>query len=127
MATSVPPIAIIHSPARARPHQASDALELQRKWGAALMCDPYHNRTSPGTTSIAACAEMKCTETPFEALWLIDIEPFEDARECSAVSWTPEAFAARGLHADIAQCNVAWSHLRGMLRACTFSAPRSKR
>jgi dTDP-4-dehydrorhamnose 3,5-epimerase len=63
---------------------------------------------------------MKFTETPFEGLWLIDIEPFEDARGFFAVTWTPDAFTSRGLDPTLVQCNLAFNHRRGTIRGMHF-------
>jgi dTDP-4-dehydrorhamnose 3,5-epimerase len=63
---------------------------------------------------------MKFTETPLQGAWLIDIEPFEDARGFFAVTWTPDAFTSRGLDPALVQCNLAFNHRRGTIRGMHF-------
>lgn len=63
---------------------------------------------------------MIFTETPLEGAFLIEPERFEDNRGFFALSWSARDFAARGLNAHLAECNISFNHRKGTLRGLHF-------
>src|SRR4051794_19047261 len=63
---------------------------------------------------------MKFTATDLPGVFVIDLEPITDERGFFARSWCQEEFAAHGLDAKLAQCNVSYNHLRGTLRGMHY-------
>jgi len=67
------------------------------------------------------------TETRIPGAWICNIEPIRDDRGFFATTWLPEEFAARGLDARLAQCNLAVSTKTGTLRGMHFQrAPHAQ-
>jgi dTDP-4-dehydrorhamnose 3,5-epimerase len=60
------------------------------------------------------------TETRIPGAWIVDITPISDDRGFFAMTWEADAFAARGLDASFAQCNLAFNHRKGTLRGLHF-------
>jgi len=60
------------------------------------------------------------TETRIPGAWIVDITPIHDRRGFFAMTWVAEEFAARGLDASLAQCNLAFNHKQGTLRGLHF-------
>jgi dTDP-4-dehydrorhamnose 3,5-epimerase len=63
---------------------------------------------------------MIFTETPLRGAFLVEPEKFEDSRGFFALSWSERDFAARGLNAHLAECNISFNHKRGTLRGMHF-------
>ena len=63
---------------------------------------------------------MTFTETRIPGAWIVDITPIHDHRGFFAMTWEAEEFAARGLDASLAQCNLAFNHRQGTLRGLHF-------
>jgi dTDP-4-dehydrorhamnose 3,5-epimerase len=60
------------------------------------------------------------TETRIPGAWIVDITPIRDDRGFFAMTWEAGAFAAHGLDASFAQCNLAFNHRKGTLRGLHF-------
>jgi len=58
--------------------------------------------------------------TALPGAFIVRMERFEDERGSFARSWCREEFLARGLNAELAQCNVSYNRLRGTLRGMHF-------
>ena len=65
---------------------------------------------------------MRFTPLPLAGAWLIGLEPRADDRGFFARTWCREEFAAHGLDADLAQCNLSWNARRGTLRGLHWQA-----
>src|SRR5215510_7411873 len=63
---------------------------------------------------------MIFTETELNGAFLIELEPFEDARGFFALSWSENEFAARGLDSRFVECNVSFNHKKGTLRGMHY-------
>lgn len=59
---------------------------------------------------------MKLREAEIPGVWTIEVEPFVDARGSFARTFDAEAFAAHGIDARIAQCDLSRNPQRGTLR-----------
>jgi len=59
---------------------------------------------------------MIFTETAIDGLFIVDIEPHSDDRGMFARSFDAEEFAARGMEATVAQCNISFNHHAGTVR-----------
>ncbi len=66
---------------------------------------------------------MKFVETPLSGAFVIDLEQLEDSRGFFARAFCVQEFAAHGLNATVAQCNVSFNHKRGTLRGMHFQVP----
>lgn len=66
---------------------------------------------------------MIFSRTPLEGAYVIDLERREDDRGFFARSFCREEFAAHGLDATVAQCNVSFNARRGTLRGMHYQAP----
>ncbi len=66
---------------------------------------------------------MIFSETGLPGSWIIDIDPIEDDRGFFARSFCQEEFAAHGLDANLAQCNISYNHTRGTLRGMHYQKP----
>jgi dTDP-4-dehydrorhamnose 3,5-epimerase len=62
-------------------------------------------------------------ETGLSDSWIIDIEPMDDDRGFFARSFCQEEFAAHGLDANLAQCNISYNHTRGTIRGMHYQQP----
>jgi dTDP-4-dehydrorhamnose 3,5-epimerase len=68
---------------------------------------------------------MKFIPTTLEGAFLLDLEPREDARGFFARSFCRKEFESRGLVGDVAQCNVAFTALKGTVRGMHYEVPPS--
>jgi len=66
---------------------------------------------------------MLFTPTRLADAWIVDIEQRHDERGFFARSWCREEFAAHGLVAELAQCNLSGSSRRGTVRGMHFQQP----
>lgn len=65
---------------------------------------------------------MKFTPTDLPGAYLVEIEPIADERGFFARAWDGEAFAAQGLNAALAQCNISFNRRKGTLRGMHYQA-----
>jgi len=63
------------------------------------------------------------TETPVDGAYVIDVEPFEDARGIFARTWCAQELRERGLESHIEQCSTSFNRARGTLRGLHYQAP----
>ena len=66
---------------------------------------------------------MIFVELALKGAFLIEPERLEDERGFFARTFCAAEFAARGLRATIAQCNVSYNRRRGTLRGLHYQAP----
>jgi len=66
---------------------------------------------------------MLFQETPLPGAYVIELEKIEDERGFFARSWCLNEFAARGLDANLAQCNVSFNKRKGTLRGLHYQVP----
>lgn len=66
---------------------------------------------------------MIFTELELKGVWVIEAERLNDERGFFARTFCADEFAAHGLNAAIAQCNVSYNARRGTLRGLHFQAP----
>ena len=59
---------------------------------------------------------MQITETVFEGVRLIRLDPFSDERGSFARTYSKDFFREHGLNIDPVECNVVWNGERGVLR-----------
>jgi dTDP-4-dehydrorhamnose 3,5-epimerase len=70
---------------------------------------------------------MKLEATKLGEVFVIEVEPFEDARGFFARSWSEREFAARGLNTQLAEGNISFSKRAGTLRGMHLqSAPHAQ-
>lgn len=67
------------------------------------------------------CA-MILTETKLKGAFIIEPQKFADARGFFARSWSREEFEARGLNAELAECNISYNNQKGTLRGMHYQA-----
>ena len=65
---------------------------------------------------------MRFLETGLAGLLVVEPERREDARGFFARTWCRDEALARGLRADVAQCNVSFNRRRGTLRGMHYQA-----
>ncbi|MHC5009543.1 MAG: dTDP-4-dehydrorhamnose 3,5-epimerase [Planctomycetota bacterium] len=65
---------------------------------------------------------MRFEATAVEGVFVVELEPIEDDRGFFARTWCREAFAARGLNPDLAQCSISFNRRRGTLRGMHYQA-----
>ena len=65
---------------------------------------------------------MKFIETPLADLYVIEVEPIEDARGFFARSFCTREFRSHGLQHAIAQCNISFNEKPATLRGLHFQA-----
>ena len=65
---------------------------------------------------------MKFTPASLPGVWVIDLEPREDARGFLARTYCEQEFAAHGLNTRWPQCNLTLTKSRGMIRGMHFQA-----
>jgi dTDP-4-dehydrorhamnose 3,5-epimerase len=65
---------------------------------------------------------MVFTETGLNGAFIVDLERLEDDRGFFARSWCRREFEARGLNADLVQCNVSLNRAKGTLRGLHYQA-----
>jgi dTDP-4-dehydrorhamnose 3,5-epimerase len=65
---------------------------------------------------------VRFEETPLPGVWVIEIEPLGDERGWFARTFDAEELRARGLDANVVQCNASFSHRRGTLRGMHYQA-----
>ena len=63
---------------------------------------------------------MKLAQTPLAGLYVIELDRLADERGFFARSFCAREFAALGLDARVAQCNVSFNEKRGTLRGLHF-------
>lgn len=63
---------------------------------------------------------MIFTETRIPGVWTVDIAAIHDDRGFFAMTWAAAEFAARGLDASLAQCNMAFSRRKGTCRGLHY-------
>ena len=69
---------------------------------------------------------MIYTPSSVPGAWIMDVEPIHDQRGFFAMTWLPEELRERGMDPALAQCNLAFNHKRGTLRALQSDrTPRS--
>ena len=66
---------------------------------------------------------MQFTETRIQGAYIIDAAPFRDERGFFALTWARDTFVARGLNADLAQCNLSYNYRKGTVRGMHWQAP----
>jgi dTDP-4-dehydrorhamnose 3,5-epimerase len=66
---------------------------------------------------------MRFVATPLDRVWVVEIEPVEDARGFFARTWCAREFAEHGLDPRLAQCSVSWNRTRGTVRGMHFQRP----
>jgi dTDP-4-dehydrorhamnose 3,5-epimerase len=66
---------------------------------------------------------MRFTPTPIPGAYVIELEPIEDERGFFARAFCQAEFAAHGLEAAVAQCNVSYNRTKGTLRGLHYQAP----
>ena len=66
---------------------------------------------------------MIFTAIPLEGAFVIEPEPFEDARGVFVRTWCQREFEARGLETRIAQCSTSWNKRKGTLRGMHYQVP----
>jgi dTDP-4-dehydrorhamnose 3,5-epimerase len=62
------------------------------------------------------------TAAPIPGVFVVQIEPLPDARGFFARAWCREEFAAVGLEADLAQCNISFAQRAGTVRGMHYQA-----
>lgn len=65
---------------------------------------------------------MIFTETKLKGAFIVELEKFEDERGFFALSWSEEAFGARGLDSSLVECNVSFNKKKGTLRGMHYQA-----
>jgi dTDP-4-dehydrorhamnose 3,5-epimerase len=65
------------------------------------------------------------SETPLAGAFVIDLEPHADERGFFARTFCRREFEARGLNAQVAQCNTSFNHKAGTLRGMHYQKPPS--
>ena len=63
---------------------------------------------------------MKFTPTPLAGAWLVELEPIADDRGWFARSFDADEFAARGIDAEVVQCNASFNARAGTLRGLHY-------
>lgn len=63
---------------------------------------------------------MRFRETRLKGAFLIDLDLIEDDRGYFSRSFCQREFVARGLKAEVAQCNVSFNRAKGTLRGMHF-------
>ena len=70
---------------------------------------------------------MIFTETKLKGAYLVEAERFADERGFFARTWSAHEFAAQGLDARLAECNVSFNHKQGTLRGMHYQiAPHAQ-
>lgn len=65
---------------------------------------------------------MRFVETPLPGVWVIELDLVEDDRGWFARTFDVAEFAARGLDANVVQCNASFNARRGTLRGMHYQA-----
>lgn len=65
---------------------------------------------------------MKFIETSLTDLYVVDLEPIEDARGFFARSYCVSEFQAHGFEPTVAQCNISFNEKAATLRGLHFQA-----
>jgi dTDP-4-dehydrorhamnose 3,5-epimerase len=65
---------------------------------------------------------MRFAQTPLPGAWVIDVDPLADDRGWFARTFDQAEFAARGLRADVVQCNASFNVRRDTLRGLHYQA-----
>jgi dTDP-4-dehydrorhamnose 3,5-epimerase len=66
---------------------------------------------------------MKLEQLPLDGAFAVAPEPHEDERGFFARIWSSVEFAERGLAADLAECSLSFTPLRGTLRGLHYQIP----
>lgn len=66
---------------------------------------------------------MVITETELKGAFVIELEPFEDARGFFARAWSDYEFEAAGLNAHFVESNVSFNKTKGTLRGMHYQLP----
>jgi dTDP-4-dehydrorhamnose 3,5-epimerase len=70
---------------------------------------------------------MVYTPSRVAGAWVIDITAIQDARGFFAMTFLPDELRERGMNPALAQCNLAFNHVRGTLRGMHFQkAPHAQ-
>jgi dTDP-4-dehydrorhamnose 3,5-epimerase len=70
---------------------------------------------------------MVFTETSLKGAYVIDLDRLEDERGFFARSFCQKEFAAHGMKAHIAQCNISFNQQKGTIRGMHFQrAPKAE-
>jgi dTDP-4-dehydrorhamnose 3,5-epimerase len=65
---------------------------------------------------------MIFNKTPFEGIYLIDVERHQDERGFFARTWCWKDFEEHGLNPRVVQCNLSYNKMRGTLRGMHYQA-----
>jgi len=65
---------------------------------------------------------MRFLEAELAGAWIVDLEPIADERGWFARSFDRDEFRARGMAAEIHQCNISFNAHRGTLRGMHYQA-----
>jgi dTDP-4-dehydrorhamnose 3,5-epimerase len=65
---------------------------------------------------------MRFEETPLPGVWVIEIDALGDERGWFVRTFDVEEFRARGLNAEVVECNASFSPRRGTLRGMHYQA-----
>jgi dTDP-4-dehydrorhamnose 3,5-epimerase len=65
---------------------------------------------------------MRFAEGPLPGVWVVEIDMLEDERGWFARTFDCEEFRARGMDAEVVQCNASFSRRRGTLRGMHYQA-----
>jgi dTDP-4-dehydrorhamnose 3,5-epimerase len=65
---------------------------------------------------------VRFVETPLPGAWVIELEELGDERGWFARTFDAEEFRARGLNADVVQCNASFNARRDTLRGMHYQA-----
>ena len=63
---------------------------------------------------------MMFTPTRIDGVFVVSLEPVEDERGCFARTWCAEEFARHGLEAQLTQCSLSFSRVRGTVRGMHY-------
>lgn len=66
---------------------------------------------------------MIFTETKLRGAYVIEPQPLNDERGFFARTWSGEEFSAKGLNANLVQCNTSNNKLKGTVRGMHFQSP----
>jgi len=66
---------------------------------------------------------MIFTPTPIAGAWLVDLEAREDHRGSFARAFCSREFESQGIHFQIVQANLAYTHYAGVVRGLHYQEP----
>jgi dTDP-4-dehydrorhamnose 3,5-epimerase len=76
-------------------------------------------KSGPDTTNVP----MIFTETKLRGAYVIEPQTLNDERGFFARTWSGEEFSAKGLNANLVQCNTSNNKLKGTVRGMHFQSP----